>query len=129
MDITEFILSRGYTSKELEAAKEYLCRRDRTSRPPGRFDKGGRFAAEERTTAVNNVRAPSRAYPYSELAAARTIKHVAEVFGGVVLHVRRIAQALDLVRDASASGHSAAELHSQLSRILKPVDRPPTPAA
>ena len=62
------------------AAIEYMRRKDRKTHPPGTFDSVGRFYADERTKAVLSCRSPSRAWPFPEMKAARTVAHVAEVF-------------------------------------------------
>ncbi|MFT9015100.1 MAG: hypothetical protein ABF990_05105 [Acetobacter sp.] len=62
------------------AAVEYMRRKARKVHPPGTFDNAGRWYADEKTCAVALCRSPSRAWPYSQMKAARTVAHVAEVF-------------------------------------------------
>lgn len=88
-------LSLAYSPREITAAMEFYLRKTRRSNPPGTWDNAGRFYAEERTDAVEMCRAPSRAYPYSQMTAARTAAHCAELQGAdCVTYVRRIALAI-----------------------------------
>lgn len=88
-------LSLAYSSPEIAAAMEFHLRKTRRSNPPGTWDNAGRFYAAERTDAVEMCRAPSRAYPYSQMTAARTAAHCAEIQGAdCVTYVRRIALAI-----------------------------------
>jgi hypothetical protein len=70
-------------TKIQEAVTEYLQLKDRKIHPPGEFDNGGRFylAESEKHDCCRGIRSPSRAYPYSEMKHARTLKHVAQKFG------------------------------------------------
>lgn len=51
--------------------------KNREIHPSGTFDNGGRFYATNDD--LISVRTPSRAFPYSQLMACRTIKYVAKV--------------------------------------------------
>jgi hypothetical protein len=51
----------------------YFDLKERKLHPTGEFDKAGRFYLEHNLT---NVRSPSRAYPYSQMVAGRTLKYV-----------------------------------------------------
>lgn len=74
---------------------EFYLRKTRRSDPPGTWDNAGRFYAAERTDAVEMCRAPSRAYPHSQMTAARTAAHCAELqCADCVAYVRRIALAI-----------------------------------
>jgi len=60
----------------------YIALKNRDVNPSGIFDKVGRWYAEHGE--LINVRAPSRAWPYSQMQACRThkyVKAVAEKFG------------------------------------------------
>jgi len=88
-------LGLAYSSQEIDAAMEFHLRKTRRSNPPGTWDNAGRFYAAERTDAVEMCRAPSRAYPYSQMTAARTAAHCAELQDAdCVTYVRRIALAI-----------------------------------
>ena len=71
------------TTKIQEAITEYLKLKNREIHPEGTFDSGGRFylAESEKHDCYRGIRSPSRAYPYSEMKHARTLKHVAQKFG------------------------------------------------
>jgi hypothetical protein len=70
------------TTKIQEAITEYLKLKNRKTHPEGTFDKGGRFylAESEKHDCCRGIRSPSRAYPYSEMKHARTLKHVAHKY-------------------------------------------------
>ena len=70
-------------TKVQEAINEYLKLKNREIHPEGTFDSGGRFylAESEKHDCCQGIRSPSRAYPYSEMVHARTLKHVAQKFG------------------------------------------------
>ena len=69
-------------SKVQEAITEYLKLKNRKTHPEGTFDSGGRFylAESEKHDCCRGIRSPSRAYPYSEMVHARTLKHVAHKY-------------------------------------------------
>lgn len=72
-----------------QAADEYVARRDRMANPPGTFDRQGRFYCDETYACCDGIRSPSVAYPYSQMTHARTLKHVAQVFGVSETELRR----------------------------------------
>lgn len=95
---------KGYSAAEIRAGIEHFCRSTRISNPPGQFDNAGRFTPAEKSAAVAAVRAPSRAYPYSEMNAARTARHCAEVFGAESeIAVKRVARAMKECRTLPAT--------------------------
>ena len=51
--------------------------KNREIHPSGKFDNGGRWYADNADLIC--VRNPSRAYPYSEMSACRTLKYVRKV--------------------------------------------------
>lgn len=57
---------------------EYKNRKNRLTHPTGKFDKAGRWfpSADEVAECCNEIRYPSRAYPYSLLVHCRTKKHI-----------------------------------------------------
>ena len=57
--------------------KVYEELKNRVIHPSGEFDKTGRFYAEN--SDIINVRQPSRAYPYSQMKACRTLTYVKKV--------------------------------------------------
>ncbi|MBB2164682.1 hypothetical protein HLH26_09020 [Gluconacetobacter sp. 1b LMG 1731] len=87
------------------AAIEYMRRAARLVHPPGTFDDAGRWYADERTSAVRTCRSPSRAWPYSEMKAARTASHVAEVYE-VSDFETEVRQIVNFVKSKDASPNS-----------------------
>lgn len=65
--------------KVLATVREYQALRDRVTNPEGTFDKQGRFylAGRSEYACCQNIRSPSRRFPYSEMKHGRTLKHVA----------------------------------------------------
>jgi len=53
----------------------YLMLKDREINPSGSFDKAGRWWSKY-DDFVENIRTPSRAFPYSQMSACRTKKYV-----------------------------------------------------
>ncbi|MEL7803256.1 hypothetical protein [Sulfitobacter pontiacus] len=90
----------AYTDEEIAAGIEYADRAKRRSHPPGEWDKAGRFYAQEHTNSVLSCRSPSRAWPHSQMSAARTAAHCAEVYmADNTTHVRRICTAYNKLLD------------------------------
>ena len=56
----------------------YQDRKNRIAHPDGTFDSGGRWYPSEWEVCecCQNVRTPSRSYPYSQLVHCRTKKHI-----------------------------------------------------
>lgn len=66
-----------FSKQQIDAV--YQARKSRLAHPEGSFDNGGRFYPSESENADNytaGLRSPSRAYPYSYMTGARTLKHV-----------------------------------------------------
>ena len=61
------------------AVREYYQRQNRKSHPDGRADKAGRWypSASERQSCCNQVRQPTRSYPWSLMVHCRTARHIA----------------------------------------------------
>lgn len=55
----------------------YELLKNRVINPAGTFDNAGRFWLDNRD--LINVREPSRAWPYSQMTAGRTLKYVKAV--------------------------------------------------
>lgn len=88
----------GVPMNVINAGADFYNRKNRRTDPPGKFDKVGRFYADEQTYAVRNVRSPSKNWPYSQMNAARTAAHCAEVRGvddEQLLIVKRIAMSAE----------------------------------
>lgn len=108
---------RGYSPAEIDAGVEHWERLNGRANPPGSFDAAGRFKAEERTKKTTECRAPSREWPYSQMKAARTADHCAEVHGAENLtNVRRVKRLIDTLMKQPQLSESA---HTHLSYIRK----------
>lgn len=80
--ITKALGISDYTSRKItKAAKESIELRDRVKNPAGNFDGQGRFYLDQKCSCCNDIRSPSRSYPFSEMAHGRTVKHVATAMG------------------------------------------------
>jgi|688.fasta_scaffold738627_2 hypothetical protein len=88
----------------LPAAREWLNRTTRISRPEGQWDGGGRFypAPNEWRDCCDGIRTPSRAYPYSLWAHVHSATHVAALYGETPAVVRRAAKLLEIVEGSAA---------------------------
>lgn len=69
-----------YIAKVKKAAQEFEDLRDRKSHPEGKFDNAGRWYPSEYCPCCNNIRSPSRAYPYTLLTHCRSAAHLAYVY-------------------------------------------------
>ena len=85
----------NYWSTVDSAAREAIARRDRQRHPPGKFDNAGRFYASERCECCLSIRSPSRAHPFLQMVHARTMLHVAQVFGVALPHLRLRVREID----------------------------------
>lgn len=85
------------SAEVLEAAKEFLARRDRRHHPAGERDNAKRFypSAGERQSCCAAIRSPSRSFPFSYLTHCRSAEHVAHLFGVDLLLLKRVAKDLD----------------------------------
>jgi hypothetical protein len=81
----------------LEAAyRTWRARQDRTAHPAGHTDRGGRWypADDEYRPCCDQVRSPSRAYPWSLMLHCRSITHVAALHGVPAAALRAHARSL-----------------------------------
>lgn len=88
---------RQFTAREIEAANEYLDRRDREKHPEGRFDKQRRWlpAKGEVCECCHGIRNPSAKWPFSYLLHCRTMGHVANLKGVELSRLRGAVKTLD----------------------------------
>lgn len=65
-------------AQAVAVAKMYNDRQSRRTNPDGTFDNGGRFylSEAERCECCEGIRPPSKAWPYSQMVHARTLRHV-----------------------------------------------------
>lgn len=68
---------------EQYAAVTYIKRRNRTDHPEGKTDKGGRWFPSdyEKQPCCDNVRSPSRSFPWSLMTHCRSTEHIANLYG------------------------------------------------
>jgi hypothetical protein len=80
----------------VEAARQWLARNKGPSRPAGRWDGAGRYypSDDERRECCDDIRRPSRAYPYSLWAHVHSAVHVAALHDVDPANVRRAANLL-----------------------------------
>ena len=69
--------------KITDAARIYLNRKNRLSHPDGDFDNAQRWypSKSEHRDCCDEIRSPSRAYPYSYMTHCRSLEHVAALCG------------------------------------------------
>jgi len=69
--------------KLVAARVELTNRQNRKTNPKGTFDNAGRWypSADERQPCCQQIRSPSRTFPYSFMLHCRTVVHVANLFG------------------------------------------------
>ena len=81
----------------LDAAQQFIARRDRLEHPGGEIDNAKRFwpADDERCACCDSIRSPSRAYPWSYMTHCRTAEHVAALHDVDAKAVRAVARELD----------------------------------
>lgn len=90
--------AEGIPASVIRAGRMFYRRKNRLEHVPGDFDKAGRFYADEQTPSVRQARSPSKAWPYSQMNAARTAAHCASACGVADEHlliVKRIALAAE----------------------------------
>lgn len=64
-----------FSKQQIDAV--YQARKQRLIHPVGTFDNGGRWypSSDETSSWLNDIRSPSRAWPYSYMTACRTRGH------------------------------------------------------
>lgn len=102
----------GYSKADILAGIDYYERKNRITDPESFFDKASRFYAKELTQKVLLARGPSRRFPYSQMKAARTADHCAELYEATTLYVKRICKALE---------NDGTNIASILKTVKKPV--------
>lgn len=83
--------------RTVDAAREFIARRDRSTHPDGDFDSSGRWysAEDEERECCYDIRPPSAAWPYSLMIHCRTLRHIARLYDVDMKDLRRAAQRLD----------------------------------
>ena len=82
---------KEYPEVIIQAAYEYIRRRERATHPDGSFDRGGRWypSEAEEQPCCDCIRRPSRAWPYTLMTHCRSVVHVANLYGVDPREVRR----------------------------------------
>lgn len=107
----------GYRVKEIFAGLEYYRRKNREVYVPGEFDKDGRFHSSEDTQYMRETAGPTRNWPYSEMNAARSVGHCAQLFGVEELHIKRLCRAFEALYKERTDD---ADLKNILKRPVRP---------
>lgn len=99
----------------LDCAKEYISRQERLSHPVGVFDNAKRFSLIDKFPCCEDIRSPSRRFPYPEMTHGRSLQHVAHEFG-VEQHLRLIRQ---LTNRLKKHGLSDAEVFIRSPKVMR----------
>lgn len=83
--------SLAYNDRVIEAAREYIARKERKVHPDGYFDKQGRWypSEKEELTCCKQIREPSRAWKYSVIKHCRSVDHVSRLYGVLKSDIRK----------------------------------------
>lgn len=111
----EFQVSAGairVLMKEYNAGVVYVARQRRIVHPHGKFDSGGRWYPNnsEYRACCDQIRSPSRRWPYSLMLHCRTAKHVAAMFSVTQKDVRREAKAFTNIGEQALADHAKRAL-------------------
>lgn len=82
---------KEYPEVVIQAAYEYIRRRERRAHPDGSFDRGGRWypGEGEEQPCCDRIRRPSRAWPYTLMTHCRSLPHIAALYNVDPKDVRR----------------------------------------
>lgn len=121
----------------VKAALSYIKRKNRDEHPSGEFDSAQRWYPDptEKSPHVLAAREPSRAWPYSMMIAARTLKHCAWLHGadevmardvvGILLRrptkagLKRLKQSSMNILGEVAEEAIQEEIHAAVIELLK----------
>jgi hypothetical protein len=93
----------------------YVARQRRAVHPQGQFDSAGRwypYAKTEHRRCCDQIRSPSRRWPYSLMLHCRTAKHVARLFSVPEKDVRRAAKAFTKLEEPELAVEAEKALRS-----------------
>lgn len=105
----------------LDCAREYLSRQDRLSHPGGHFDSAKRFSLNEKFSCCEDIRSPSRRFPYPEMMHGRSLLHVAHEFG-VEQHLKLIRQAANRLKKNGLADMAVFLTSSKAKRMMLEAD-------
>lgn len=99
------------TGNAVLAARQWLARNKGPSRPAGRSDGASRFypSDDERRECCDDIRSPSRAYPYSLWSHVHSAVHVAALHDVDPVNVRRAAKLLTRLSELEEGDASTDE--------------------
>jgi len=99
----------------LNCAKEYISRQDRLSHPAGAFDNAKRFSLAEKYQCCDEIRYPSRRFPFPEMTHGRSLQHVAHELG-VERHLKIIRQVTNRLKK---HGLADAEIFLRSPKVMR----------
>ena len=105
----------------LDCAKEYISRRERLTHPAGVFDNAKRFSLANKYPCCEDIRSPSRKFPYPEMTHGRSLQHVAYEFE-VEQHVKLIRQVTNRIQKHGLPDAEAFLRSPKASRALLEID-------
>lgn len=74
-------LKKNFSQPQLRVAVKTVRLRKRSINPDGRFDKAGRWYPDKFTDSMDQIRSPSRGFPYSYMSHARTVEYQSQLAG------------------------------------------------
>lgn len=100
-DEIEEELNQKHAGNAVAAARQWLARNKGPSRPSGRWDGASRFypSDDEHRECCDDIRDPSRAYPYSLWSHVHSARHVAALYDVDPVDVRRAVKLLEKLKD------------------------------
>jgi len=89
-----FAESAKVADRVSRAGMEYYNRQNRKAHPDGQADKAGRWypSASERQSCCNQIRQPSRSYPWGLMLHCRTMVHLAQAYDVPEADLRRASR-------------------------------------
>lgn len=88
--------SNSFFTQIINCAKAYDNMKNRLTHPKGKFDSASRFYVDKKFACCEQIRSPSRSYPYSQMTHARSLEHIAHEFSleRHISVIRKIANTL-----------------------------------
>lgn len=93
-------LSFADQKKIVAAAARHIDLDNRSAHPAGNFDKAKRFYLENKCACCDNIRSPSRAWPFTYLNHARSVTHVCHEMG-IDEHMCAVRSVVRLIKAGS----------------------------
>ena len=105
----------------LDCAKEYISRQERLTHPAGVFDNAKRFSLVTKYPCCEDIRSPSRQFPYPEMTHGRSLQHLAHEYG-VSQHLRFIRQVTNRLKKHGQADVEAFLRSPKALRLLLEAD-------